>query len=124
MSQAELGFLRDSGELGLQPGFQCGDDGGGLRAPGSQAGCRILAADGLLDPVEGRDPAQHLLGDGGSFVLEALDDAAAVASGCGRRRCAIGSSHDGDGPSDHWRRVQQWTSCHGPVSRATSVSAS
>ncbi len=73
----QLGFLRDTGELGLQPGLERGDDRGGLLASGGEADGRILAAHGLLDPVEGRELAQHLLGDGGALVLEARHEAAA-----------------------------------------------
>ena len=46
-------------------------------SPRSQANGGVLAADGLLDPIEQRDLPQHLPGDGRALVLEALHEAAA-----------------------------------------------
>jgi hypothetical protein len=61
-------------ELGLQPRLERGDDGGGMFASGCEADGRGPAADGLLDLIERRDLAQHLLGDGGTLVHEAAAD--------------------------------------------------
>jgi hypothetical protein len=74
---SQLRFLRDTRELGLEPGLERSDDRRRVLAPGSQAQGRRLAAHGLLDLIEQRDLAQHLLGDGGALVLEALHEAAA-----------------------------------------------
>jgi len=46
-------------------------------APGDQPHFRILAPHGLLDLIEQRDLAQHLLGYGGAVALEAFHEAAA-----------------------------------------------
>src|SRR6056297_2985649 len=48
-----------------------------MLASRGEADGRSLAADSLLEHIEGRDPAQHLLGDGRPLALEALDEAAA-----------------------------------------------
>src|SRR5690606_20868195 len=69
--------LRDARELGLEPWFERGNDGCRMLAPGGQTDGRALATHGLLDLIEQRDLAQHLLGDRRALVLEALDEAAA-----------------------------------------------
>jgi hypothetical protein len=57
--------------------LSAGDDRGGMLTSGGEADGRILAAHRLLDPIEGRDLTQHLLGDRRALVLEPLDEAAA-----------------------------------------------
>jgi hypothetical protein len=64
-------------ELGFQPGFQRSDDRGPVLTPGGEARTRLLAADGLLDPIKQRDLAQHFLGDRRALTLEVLHEAAA-----------------------------------------------
>ena len=60
----QLRFLRDARELCFQPGLERGNDGCCVFAPGRKAQGRRLPSHGLFDPIEQRDLAQHLLGDG------------------------------------------------------------
>ena len=57
----QLGFLRNAGELGLQPRLERGDDRCRMVAPSSKAQCRILSSDRLLDLIKQCNLAQHLL---------------------------------------------------------------
>ena len=60
----QLGFLRDPRQLGLEPGFERGDDGRRMLASGSETQERLLAANTFLDLLEQRDLPEHLFGDG------------------------------------------------------------
>lgn len=51
----EVGLPRDTGSLRLEPGEEVIDQGPGLLLPDRAAQIAILAADGILDPVEGGD---------------------------------------------------------------------
>lgn len=73
----QLGFLRDARDLGLEPGFQRGDDGCRMLAPSGKTHGSLLPSDGLLDLIQQRDLAQHLLGDGRTVVLDAFGEATA-----------------------------------------------
>jgi len=67
-------------------------------APGNKAQGRLLPSHGLFDLIEQRDLLQHFLSMGDPSFSNRFTK---------RRRT--------------W--IQQWASCHGPLSRAISVTA-
>lgn len=71
------GLAGDRREPGLEPGPEGCDDRGDMLAAGGETNCGSLAAHAVFDPIQGRDPAQHFLGNRRAVALEAPDEAAA-----------------------------------------------